>query len=109
MIVREPGLPQRYTVQLEPVEVVTTGDREHDVRTIVSAYTKKLEDRIREHPEQYFWHHRRWKSRPALPVPPTAPAEEPPHEADVLQVDSDGGDGPRTGGWRGEATREPLR
>jgi KDO2-lipid IV(A) lauroyltransferase len=31
---------------------------------IVSRYLKAMEDVVREHPEQYLWLHRRWKSRP---------------------------------------------
>ena len=27
-------------------------------------YTKVLERLVREHPEQYFWQHRRWKGQP---------------------------------------------
>ncbi len=41
-----------------------TGDREHDVDTIVARYTEALERAIRIAPEQYFWHHRRWKRQP---------------------------------------------
>ncbi len=87
VIVREAGFPQRYTVHLDRVEVVATGDRDEDVRATVAAYTEKLAARIREHPEQYFWHHRRWKSTPPSRGLPSAAAEEPPREADVLQGD----------------------
>ena len=34
------------------------------VRAITERYTAALERMIRRHPEQYFWLHRRWKSRP---------------------------------------------
>jgi KDO2-lipid IV(A) lauroyltransferase len=34
------------------------------VETTVAAFTRALERVVREHPEQYFWHHRRWKRQP---------------------------------------------
>jgi len=34
------------------------------VETLTARYTRMIEDIIREHPEQYFWMHRRWKTRP---------------------------------------------
>ena len=57
----------RYRMHFEPVEVARTGDREEDVDRIVAAYTATLERWVRRAPEQYFWHHRRWKhQRPAV-------------------------------------------
>jgi KDO2-lipid IV(A) lauroyltransferase len=58
----------RYQLSFEPIEVTETGDREADVDRIVVEYTKALERWIRRAPEQYFWHHRRWKhQRPGTP------------------------------------------
>lgn len=37
-----------------------TGDETHDVQTILRALHALLEEWIREHPEQWFWIHRRW-------------------------------------------------
>ena len=37
-----------------------TGDTEKDVLTIMTAVNQTLETWIREHPEQWFWVHRRW-------------------------------------------------
>ena len=34
------------------------------VETLTARYTRMIEDVVREHPEQYFWMHRRWKTRP---------------------------------------------
>lgn len=54
----------RYRVTVERVPVVRTGDRERDVDNIVASYTAVLERWVRTAPEQYFWHHRRWRRQP---------------------------------------------
>lgn len=65
-VVREPN--GRYSMKFEEVAITRTGDREHDVDAIVAAYTNTLERWVRRYPEQYFWHHRRWKhQRPGTP------------------------------------------
>jgi len=35
-----------------------------DVKTMMAEYNRRLEAAIRRWPEQYFWLHKRWKSRP---------------------------------------------
>jgi Kdo2-lipid IVA lauroyltransferase/acyltransferase len=58
----------RYQLTFEPIDVVETGDRETDVDKIVADYTSVLERWVRRAPEQYLWHHRRWKhQRPGTP------------------------------------------
>lgn len=58
----------KYVMYYEEVPVHPTGDREADVDRIVADYTSTLERWIRRAPEQYFWHHRRWKhQRPGTP------------------------------------------
>lgn len=54
----------RYRVCFEPVEVERTGDRDADVNAIVARYTAQIEAWVRRYPEQYLWHHRRWRRRP---------------------------------------------
>ena len=54
----------RYRCVVTPVEIPDTGDREGDVDTMVARYTSVLESWVRKYPEQYFWHHRRWKRQP---------------------------------------------
>jgi KDO2-lipid IV(A) lauroyltransferase len=58
----------RYAMHFEEVQTEATGHREADVDRIVAAYTSTLERWVRFAPEQYFWHHRRWKhQRPGTP------------------------------------------
>lgn len=51
----------RFVMSFEAVPIRETGERERDVDTIVSDYTRVLERWVRRAPGQYFWHHRRWK------------------------------------------------
>jgi len=58
----------RYALTFEPIDVRDTGDRDADVDRIVTDYTATLERWVRRAPEQYLWHHRRWKhQRPGTP------------------------------------------
>jgi len=54
----------RYHLLIEDIPVSRTGHLEQDVDAVVAAYTAVLERHIRLAPEQYFWHHRRWKQQP---------------------------------------------
>lgn len=62
-VVRQPS--GKYRFFFEPVAVHETGDRERDIDATVAGYTAQLERFVRGAPEQYFWHHRRWKRQPA--------------------------------------------
>ena len=50
----------------EPVPLIRTGDREKDIVANTGRYTKIIENLIRVHPAQWFWLHKRWKSRPPV-------------------------------------------
>lgn len=69
---RAPGWPQRYRIHLREVPFAPTGDLEADVRTLTEAHVRALEALVRDTPDQYFWQHKRWKTRPAG----RGPAEE---------------------------------
>lgn len=47
-----------------PVMVEKTADRAEDVRVTTQRLTKIIEDHIRQHPEEWFWLHNRWKTPP---------------------------------------------
>ena len=60
--VRQPS--GKYRLVFERVAVEDTGERDRDVDAIVARYTAALERWVRRYPEQYFWHHRRWRRQP---------------------------------------------
>lgn len=62
--IREPGWSQRYTLVAKRLRYETTGDLDEDIRSLLLAYHRLLEDAIRAAPDQYFWQHKRWKTRP---------------------------------------------
>ncbi len=47
-----------------PIPLVKTGDKLQDVWDNTRNYTKALEEIIRQRPEQWFWMHQRWKTKP---------------------------------------------
>jgi KDO2-lipid IV(A) lauroyltransferase len=55
---------QRYRLRFDP-EIPMTGDVLADTQTIHS----RLEAVVRQHPDQYLWIHRRWKTRPPGEAP----------------------------------------
>ena len=48
----------------EPIPVTRTGDTDRDIAELTALCSKATEDFIREHPEQWVWFHKRWKTRP---------------------------------------------
>jgi len=55
----------RHRVIIEgPLEVPDTGKKDRDVFAFMQDLNNRLERRVREHPDQWFWLHRRWKTRP---------------------------------------------
>lgn len=53
--------PARFQVTIhEPFFPQDTGNLDADIKTSVERITRFVEDRIREHPGQWFWQHRRW-------------------------------------------------
>jgi KDO2-lipid IV(A) lauroyltransferase len=60
--VLQPG--RKYRLVVEQIPVTESGDRERDVDVAVARFTAVLERFVRQYPEQYFWHHRRWRRQP---------------------------------------------
>jgi KDO2-lipid IV(A) lauroyltransferase len=55
-----------HELVLDPeIPLAITGDLDHDILVNTARFTEAIERHVRVHPEQWFWVHRRWKSRPA--------------------------------------------
>ena len=64
----------RYRIFLgDEVELIRTGDKTRDVEENTALFTGIIEKYIRKYPDQWFWFHNRWKTRPYCPLPPDGP------------------------------------
>jgi KDO2-lipid IV(A) lauroyltransferase len=68
-VVRLPGVRFRVTAH-EPIEITPSGDRQGDIVRGVQAVTRFVEDRVREHPVDWFWVHKRWPDKVYAALPP---------------------------------------
>ena len=76
--IRRAGWKPRYDIYIEPVQAVGGGRGRAAVAAVTQAFTTRLEEHVKEHPEQYLWHHRRWKT-----PPPGEQNQEPRHTGNV--------------------------
>lgn len=55
----------RHRIEILPeVEIVSSGDRQADIRANTQRCSLIIEQMIRRYPEQWIWFHKRWKTRP---------------------------------------------
>lgn len=54
---------RRYYIRAKKIEFETSQNPDETIKNIVQAYTKAVEDAVRQFPEQYLWVHKRWKTR----------------------------------------------
>lgn len=55
----------RYLLKIgRKIDIVRSGNRDDDVLVNTQRFTRMIEEQIREYPEQWFWVHQRWKTRP---------------------------------------------
>ncbi|MGQ9655970.1 MAG: lysophospholipid acyltransferase family protein, partial [Thermodesulfobacteriota bacterium] len=67
LLARDVRLPHgRHMITIDPpVYAEEEAPREQEVRRLVALYTKRLEEFVREHPGQWVWMHRRWRTKPS--------------------------------------------
>ena len=54
----------RYDCRTSEVSVDRTGPLDEAILRMTTAFTRRIEAEVRTAPEQYFWVHKRWKTRP---------------------------------------------
>jgi KDO2-lipid IV(A) lauroyltransferase len=55
----------KYKFIIKPtIEAICTDDYEADLVVNTQRFTKRVEEVVREYPEQWFWLHQRWKTKP---------------------------------------------
>lgn len=63
-LVHQPDNRYRMIVEA-PLDTTTlTGERDAKVQAVAEFYTQAMERLVRAYPEQWFWMHKRWKTRP---------------------------------------------
>lgn len=55
---------KKYILEIGPkVEITRSGSRNNDILINTQNFTKIIEEKIRQYPEQWFWVHQRWKTK----------------------------------------------
>ena len=57
------GFQKHRLLIKEPLELIRTGDIKRDVEANTQLFNHTLESMIRQHPDQWFWVHRRWERK----------------------------------------------
>lgn len=61
---------RQYFIEFLPeIELQKTGDRIKDLENNTQNYTSAIESMVRKYPDQYFWVHNRWKTKPYCVYP----------------------------------------
>ncbi len=55
---------KKYYCEIEEIEYEEGSNRDETVYNLTEAYTKKIENAVKKHPDQYLWVHKRWRTRP---------------------------------------------
>ena len=63
-IVRQSNFSRHKLIIGKPLEINYINNRKEDVINILNIFHKTIENIIKEYPEQWFWIHNRWKTRP---------------------------------------------
>lgn len=61
-LIRLPG--NKFKMKIEEIPVTRTSDFEADILSTTQLWSTMLEKIIRQYPEQWFWVHNRWNTRP---------------------------------------------
>ncbi|NQT32865.1 MAG: lysophospholipid acyltransferase family protein [Candidatus Omnitrophica bacterium] len=61
-MIRKPDNSYKFVVE-EPIIVTASEDKEEAVKRCTQTWTNVLEKYVRQHPEQWAWMHKRWKTQ----------------------------------------------
>ena len=59
-----PYIRNRIEIRFQKLDFQKTGTQEEDLKRLTQQMLAGLESTIRRYPEQYFWMHKRWRTRP---------------------------------------------
>jgi len=65
VIVRE-GNGRHRGISQPPLFADQAAGREQEILRLTQEFTRRLEQCVREHPDHWYWVHRRWKTRPPI-------------------------------------------
>jgi KDO2-lipid IV(A) lauroyltransferase len=56
---------KRYVLKIgNPIELPDTGDAEENIKILTQRMTAKIEEFVRQYPDQWLWVHKRWHTQP---------------------------------------------
>src|SRR6201997_5144409 len=56
---------RKYRLRFDPaLQLIRNGNDDADTIANTALFTKVIEDKVRQYPDQWLWVHRRWKTRP---------------------------------------------
>ncbi|MEO2055842.1 MAG: lysophospholipid acyltransferase family protein [Nitrospira sp.] len=62
-VTRLPNDRHKITIN-KPITLVRSDDNKKDIEVNTAIFTAKIEEHIKQYPEQWVWMHRRWKTQP---------------------------------------------
>ena len=75
---------EKYKMLVKPaLEFRPRGDKKKDIEELTQRYTEILEQAIRDHPSEWVWMHKRWKSRPDVSGEKNPSSKKSPHAGSV--------------------------